>query len=178
MNVSPWFVRHKSIMRLASLALLIISLLGPLSYDKIGVPAEFPCEWPIVRLYGDFCWMPFSWFSGFFLFSGYLFRILWALVTGTFIGLRRELLGGMFLALSILPLFSTLLLLKKKDLPRLRGFHLIALGLGCTFPLSILFGQHNVKIVLLWGPWLYILAAVGAVIFEILVTKTSPTRAE
>lgn len=160
------------------LALLIVSLLGPWGYDLLNVPAEYPCEWPVVRLYGDFCGMPMSWFSGFLLFAGGFFQILWQLITGTFTGRTRELLGLAFLALPILPLFSTLLLLVKKNTPRLRGFHLIAWGLGCIFPLFILFSQQNVQFLLLWGPWLYILVAVGAIIFEILLMKTSPVRTE
>lgn len=178
MNDSPWFIKHKNILRQASLVLLIVSLLGPWAYDKIGVPAEFPCEWPIVRLHGDFCGMPMSWFSGFMLFAGDFFRILWALITGTFTGRGRELLGVVFLALPILPLFSALLLLRKKDSPRLQRYHLIALGLGCVFPLFILFAQLNVKLVLLWGLWLYIIVAVSAVILEILIMKKSPIKAD
>jgi hypothetical protein len=56
----------------------------------------------------------------------------------------------------------------------------IAWGLGCIFPLFILFSQQNVQILLLWGPWLYILVAVGAVILEVLLMKTSflPVRTE
>jgi hypothetical protein len=147
-------------------------------YDLLYVPGEYPCEWPVVRLYSDFCGMPMSWFSGFLLFAGDFFRILWQLITGAFTGRGRELLGVVFLALPILPLFSTLFLLKKKDSPRLPIFHLIALGLGCVFPLFVLFSQQRVNILLLWGPWLYILAAVGIVIFEIILMRTDPIKAE
>jgi hypothetical protein len=171
MNDTPWFVKHKSILRQVTLALLFVSLLGPWAYDLLYVPGEYPCEWPIVRLYSDFCGMPMSWFSGFLLFAGDFFRILWALITGTFTGRGRELFGLVFLTLPILPLFSTLLLLRKKDSPRLRRFHLIALGLGCIFPLFILFAQQNVQVFLLWGPWLYIFTAVGAWATEILFHK-------
>ena len=162
---------NRNIVRVAVLALLIISLLGPWAYDLINVPAEYPCEWPVVRLYGDFCGMSMSWFSAFMLFAGDFFYILRALITGTFTGRARELLGLGFLILPVFPLFSSLLFLKKKDLSRLRGFHLFAWGLGCIFPLFILFSQQNVQILLLWGPWLYILVAVGAVIFEILLVR-------
>lgn len=154
------------------LALLIVSMLGPWAYDKISVPAEYPCEWPVVRLYGDFCGMPFSWFSGFLLFAGDLFHILRAVVTGTFTGRGRELFVLVLLILPILPFFSTLLLLWKKDLPTLRKVHLIAWGLGCIFPLFILFVERNVRFSILWGPWLYLLVAVSAVIFEILICRT------
>lgn len=171
MNDIPWSVRYKTVLRLVILALLVVSLLGPWAYDLINVPAEFPCEWPVVRLYGDFCGMPMSWFSGFWWFAGDSFRILRQLITGTFTGHGRELLGAVLLTLPVLPLFSSLLLLKKKDLSRLRGFHLIAWGLGCTFPLFILFSKQRVNLLLLWGPWLYIFAAVGALTVEILIQR-------
>lgn len=171
MNDSPCFIRYRHALRLAILALLIISLLGPWAYDKIGVPAEFPCEWPIVRLYGDFCGMPMSWFSAFMLFAGDFFYILRELIRGAFTGRGRELLGVVLLALPILPLISTLFLLKKKDSPRLPIFHLIALGLGCVFSLFVLFSQQRVNILLLWGAWLYLIAAAGAVVVEMLVWK-------
>jgi hypothetical protein len=153
------------------LLLLVVSLLGPWMYDLLYVPGEYPCEWPVVRLYSDFCGMPMSWFSAFFLFASGFFHIFWQLITGTFTGRGREFLGVVLLTLPVLPLFSSLLLLKKKDSPRLRRFHLIALGLGCVFPLLILFSQQNVNILLLWGPWLYILAAAGAFILEILIRR-------
>lgn len=172
MNDSPWFVRYKHALRLAILALLIVSLLGPWGYDRIHVPAEYTCSLPNIRLYGDFCGMPMSWLSGFLLFAGAFFHILWQLITGTFNGRGGgELLGVLLLALPILPLFSSLLLLKKKAPFRLRGFHLIAWGLGCIFPVFILSFQPNVPILLLWGPWLYVLAAVGAVVVEIFIQK-------
>jgi hypothetical protein len=162
---------NRNIIRVAILALLIVSLLGPWAYDLIHVPAEFPCEYPVVRLYGDFCGMPMSWVSGFLLFAGDFFSILWALVSGTFTGRGRELLGVVLLALPILPLFSTLFLLRKKDSPRLRRLHLIALGLGCVFPLFILFSQQKVNILLLWGPWLYLIVAVGMFILDFILLK-------
>lgn len=171
MNDSLWFVKHKNILRQVALVLLIISLLGPWGYDLLNVPAEYPCEWPVVRLYGDFCGMPMSWFSGFLLFAGDFFHILWALITGTFTGRGRELLGVFLFTVPILPLFSSLLLLKKKDPSRPRGFHLFAWGLGCIFPVFILSFQPNVPILLLWGPWLYLLVAVGAVVLEIVLVK-------
>lgn len=178
MNDSPWFIKHKNILRQVALALLIISLLGPWGYDRIHVPAEYTCSLPNIRLYGDFCGMPMSWLSGFLLFAGAFFHILWQLITGTFTGRGGELLGVFLLALPIalpiLPLFSFLLLLKKKAPSRLRGFHLIAWGLGCIFPVFIIAFQPNIPILLLWGPWLYFLAAVGAVVVEIFITKTSP----
>jgi hypothetical protein len=120
--------------------------------------------------------MSMSWFSAFMMFAGDFFYILRALLTGTFTGRARELLGLGFLILPVFPLFSSLLLLKKKAPSRLRGVHLIAWGLGVIFPLFILFGQRNVQAILLWGPWLYILVAVGAIILELLLMRKNPVK--
>ena len=113
-------IENKVIWHGIILLLLVISLLGPWAYDSINVPAEYPCEWPVVRLYGDFCGMSMSWFSAFLLFAGDFFFILRALITGTFTGRARELMSLVFLILPVFPLFSSLLLLKKKDPSRLR----------------------------------------------------------
>lgn len=172
MEDTPWSVRHKTALRLTILVLLIISLLGPWAYDRVHVPAEYACNDPFVRLEGDFCGLPMSWFSGFLLFAGGFFHILRHLITGTFTGRGRELLGVFILTLPILPLFSSLLILKKKKPSRLRGFHLIAWGLGCIFPVFIVVFQPNVPLLLLWGAWLYLLVAVGAVAFEIFIMKS------
>ena len=73
MNDSPWFVNYKNILRGAILLLLIISLLGPWTFDQINVPAQYPCTPPIVRLYGDFCGVPLSGIQVFGLYIGGFF---------------------------------------------------------------------------------------------------------
>lgn len=171
-----FLMENKTLWRGVILLLIIVSMLGPWAYDRIHVPAEYPCSPPNIRLYGDFCGMPMSWFSGFLLFAGDFFHILRQLITGSFTGRGRELLALVFLILPILPLFSSLLLLKRKDPSRLLGFHLIAWGLGCIFPVFILVFQPNVSTLLLWGPWLYILVAICAVIAETVVIKSNTGR--
>lgn len=169
-----WVNGNKHIVRVIILVLFIVSLLGPWAYDLINVPAEYTCSLPNVRLYGDFCGLPMAWFFGFMMFAGEFFHILRELITGSFIGRGRELFGLVLYILPSLPLLTTLLLLWKKDSPRLRIFHILAWGLGCVFPLFALFFQPNVQFLRLWGPWLYIGVAVSAVVFELLMWKRGP----
>jgi hypothetical protein len=122
--------------------------------------------------------MPMSWFSVFMLFAGDFFHILWTLVSGTFTGRGRELLGVVFLALPILPFLTTVLLIWKKETPSLRTINLVAWILALILTLTIFILQINEQSFRLWGLWLYIVTAVGAVIIEIFITKTSPARAE
>lgn len=163
---------NKVLWRTLVLALLFLSLLGTWSYDVINVPAEFACSYPNMRLYGDFCGMPISWLS--FLFAGDFFYIFRELVAGIFTGRGRELFGLVLLSPPLLPLFSTVLLLRKKDSPRLQKFHLFAWGLGCIFPLFILFTQRDIQTFRLWGAWLYIIVAICALTLEIVIWKRVP----
>lgn len=170
MNDSPWFIRYKHVLRLAILALLIISLLGPWMYDLIHVPAEYACNAPFVRLEGDFCGMPMSGIQFFTWFTGGLFYIIVELLKGTFTGRFRELIAGLSI-LPLIPFVTTILLLWKKETPRLRTVNLVAWILAFILTLTVFILQINEQSFRLWGLWLYILAAVGALTVEMLVWK-------
>ena len=169
MNDAPWFIKHKNILRQAVLALLIISLLGPWMFDLINVPAEYPCDEPFVRLEGDFCGLPLSGFQFFKWFTGGLLYIIIDVVKGTFTGRSRELLA----VLSLLPLipFVTTILLLWRDTPRLQIINLVAWILALIPTLTIFIFQIKDQAFRLWGLWLYILVAVGAVVLEIALMK-------
>ena len=169
MNDSPWFIKHKNILRQAALALLIISLLGPWMFDLINVPAEYPCDEPFVRLEGDFCGLPLSGFQFFKWFTGGLLYIIIDVVKGTFTGRSRELLA----VLSIRPRipFVTTILLLWRDTPRLQIINLVAWILALIPTLTIFIFQIKDQAFRLWGLWLYILVAVGAVVLEIALMK-------
>ncbi len=141
MNDSRWFIRYKHALRLAILALLIISLLGPWMFDLINVPAEYPCDEPFVRLEGDFCGYPLSGFFALYL-------------------------------LPILPFLTTVLLIWKKETPSLRTINLVA-WIITLIPTVFIFleTQRSGQVLRLWGPLLYILVAVSAIIFEILLLQ-------
>ena len=59
--------KHK--LRMVVLVGMIVAFLGPWAFDRINVPAQYECTPPNIRLYGDFCGIPFSGFQ-FFLWTG------------------------------------------------------------------------------------------------------------
>jgi hypothetical protein len=168
---------NRNIVRVAILALLIISLFGPWAYDRIHVPAEYACNDPFVRLEGDFCGLPMSGIQFFTWFTGGFFYIIVELLKGTFTGRFRELIAGLSI-LPLIPFVTTILLLWKKETPRLRTINLVAWILALIPTLMIFIPQIRNQAFRLWGLWLYLLVAVGAVIFEILLMKTSPVKTE
>jgi len=170
-----WVRDNRVFIRMTTLILLILSLTGPWLYDVIMVPAEYPCGKPTVRLEGDFCGYPMPGFQVFSGFVGGFFYIIFQLFAGTFTGRFRELLAGLSL-LPLIPFVTTILLLWKRETPRLRTINLIAWGLGCIIPLVILIAEWSVQTVRLWGLWLYIGLAISAIIFEILIRKAEGKR--
>lgn len=134
-----------SIFRAGALILFVVALLGPWTFDVINVPAEYECSAPFIRLNGDFCGMPMSG--------------LWV--------------GGLSI-LPLIPFFTTLFLLWKKDARRFRTIHLIAWVLALILALVAFNSQINDPIIPLWGLWLYILLAVGAILIEYLASKNNP----
>lgn len=169
MNDSLWFIKHKNILRLAILTLLLISLLGPWMFDLINVPAQYECKKPFIRLDDDFCGLPLSGIQFFKWFTGGLLYIIVDVVKGTFTGRSRELLA----VLSLLPLipFVTTILLLWRDTPRLQIINLVAWILALILTSTVFMLQINEQSFRLWGLWLYILAAVGAVVLEIAQMK-------
>ena len=137
--------QHISILRAGVLILFVVALLGPWTFDVINVPAEYECSAPFIRLNGDFCGTPMSG--------------LWV--------------GG-FSILPLIPFFTTLLLLWKKDARRFRTAHLVAWALALILALTVFIAQINDPIIRLWGIWLYIVLAVGAILIEYLASKNNP----
>jgi hypothetical protein len=166
--------KYKKIARMALLILLVISMLGPWMFDLINVPAQFTCDKPFVRLYGDFCGLPLSGFQYVGLSVGGFFQMLIFLMNGGFIDQPRELLFVGSLLLILLPFFTTLLSLWKKETRLLPTINLIAwiLALLPSLLMFVLLAvQRSEYIFRLWGLWLYILVAISAVIIESFVMK-------
>jgi hypothetical protein len=172
-----WFVKHKNILRGMILLLLIISLLGPWAIDQINVPAQYTCSPPNVRLYGDFCGVPVTGVKVFgWLFIWFPYMLL-EMIKATFAGRFRELLVMLYIP-PLIPFFTTLLLIWKKEPRRLPTINLIAWILAFLLTLTIFISQINDPVFRLWGPWLYIIAAISAIIIEglILVEERKSAR--
>ena len=55
-----WLDKNKRIWRTAILIMLLVALIGPWTFERINVPAKYPCTSPFIRLEGDFCGEPMS----------------------------------------------------------------------------------------------------------------------
>ena len=161
-----------SILRAGVLILFVIALLGPWTFDQINVPAEYDCSAPFIRLNGDFCGMPMSGLQFLWLWVGGFFYMLFELIRGRFTGQGSEFFFGLSI-LPLIPFFTTLLLLWKKDARQFRIVHFFEWVLALILALVIFIPQINDPIARLWGLWLYILLAVGAIVIEYLAAKNT-----
>ena len=160
------------------LVLFVILILGPWAFDLLNVPAQYPCEKPSVRLSGDFCGSPLSGFEAFTIAFGGFFYMLNELIKGNITAHISGFLILIYPGIIILPVFSILLLQWKKNSRRLQTINLVILGLACltTVTMFVLHASRDQVIhffYLLWGIWLYILVAIGTIVFEILVLRSN-----
>jgi len=166
-----WLDKNKRIWRTAILIMLLVALIGPWTFERINVPAKYPCSPPFIRLEGDFCGEPMSgiWILSFMIFG--MVSSSMGLASGgiVFIDWARQFLFSSFLFLLILPFFTTILLIGGKDSRRLRIIHLIAWGMAIGIGLLIAFSSFSgPRWELLWGIWLFIGLAVSILVLELL----------
>ena len=171
-----FIIENKVWLRLFGLVLFIISMLGPWTFDLINVPAQYPCDKPFVRLYGDFCGYPMSGFGTITWATTGFFDILDDLLKGQFAARIAELVFLTGVLVVVLPFFSHLLLIGNRNSRRLQTINLIVWGIACLPTLTMFILQSNRDqflrfFYLLWGLWLYILVAIGAILFEIVVLR-------
>lgn len=164
------------IWRLFTLAVLIISMVGPWTFDLLNVPAAYPCEPPVVRLYGDFCGYPMSGFETVKWAAGGFFDIFAELLKLHFAARFAEIIFLIGVLVVVLPFFSNLLLIMNRGSRRLQRISIIVWGIACLPTLTLFIFQSNpgqfVQFFrLLWGLWLYILTAMGTLIVELLVLR-------
>jgi hypothetical protein len=166
-KILSWINEHKTAWRVAVLIVLVVAMMGPWFFDRINVPAQYPCSF---RLEGDFCGVPIpgtrliGWgVSGFVYTSA-------GLVTGAmgFIESARLFLFSLLLSLLVLPFFSTLLSILRGDRRRRQVFNVVAWGLAVGVGLLIGLSSYPKLYWALWGIWLYIGLAASALILEVL----------
>ena len=144
----PWINENRNFIRSLILILFVVTLIGPWMFDQINVPAEYACDKPFIRLEGDFCGSPLSGFQFFSLF----------------------ILVGLSLLL-LIPFFTTLLVIWKKDSRRLQTINLSMWSLALILALLLFVLQLQDKVFYLWGLWLYIMLAICTLIVEMIVRK-------
>ena len=168
-----WIYEQKRTIRLIYLLLLVIAINGPWGYDRINVPAEYPCTPPNIRLEGDFCGLPLS--------------LAWSLssvVEGLVYIVREVDLGSLRLAnvipelrvflylfLLLFPMISTAVLILGSRSRRWQMLHIagLILAAGIAGLLAWLGNSTSGWILwLLWGLWLYILLTASLFALEVL----------
>lgn len=172
-----FIVENKVWLRIFVLTLFIIAMLGSWAFDLINVPAQYLCEKPFVRLYGDYCGSPMSGFGLIQWVTGGFSYTLAELMQGNFAAQIPELIFLLFILIILLPFFSNLLLIGNRNSRRLQIINVIVWGIACLPTLTMFILQSNRDqfvqfFYLLWGLWLYILLAIGTMIFEILVLRS------
>ncbi len=166
--------KSKIILRSVILVLLAIGVMGPWWFDRISVPAQYPCNPPVMRLEGDFCGVPASGSYIIFAFASLIVQSVGELITGKLkLGANEAgqfSLVIVFLVFLILPFISTILLMIKRELKSLRWLQIIAMGIAAGIALYGVFSIYDVQISwVLWGIWLYAGAAIISLISELLV---------
>jgi len=165
-------LERKQTLRVASLALLILALIGSWTYDVIYVPAEYACSPPTIRLEGDYCGMLLSGIRVIFFLLEAFVSISVGFLTGTavFADRAREYLFTLFFLFPLLPFFSTALVIFKSNSHRRQIFNLLSWGLaliiGSYWSLITIATPHPEKW-RLWGIWSYMVLTIGVLILEI-----------
>jgi len=166
-----WLINCARFWRIVALFLLIVAVIGPWGYDRINVPAEYPCSAPFVRLEGDFCGVPLNGTWVLFALGSELINIIIGLVTGKLVPTEagRVLLIFLLTILLLLPAFNTLLMILRGDRRWLQIFHIAALCLAGGLMLWALSAALEVRTIRLWGPWLYLGTVLALLTLEIAV---------
>ena len=175
-----WINRNSRGLRFVFLGLLLVAIIGPWGYDRINVPAQYPCQAPNIRLEGDFCGSPLS---GLWIFTALVTSLAGFIgdgFTGTAINIdfRQLLFTIVYLLALILPILSTFLILRHEDRRRRQAFHMLAWGLAVGLWLYIGLLYIPSYYWRLWGLWLFIATATIALILEIvtLVARKNAPR--
>jgi hypothetical protein len=162
-----WIREHKQAWRIGLLLLLCLAFLGPWVFDLIVVPAQYNCQYPNMRLHGDYCGVPLpgiwilamlgGWFIGLFLSQGSL-----------------DSLRPLLLVLPLLPVISTLLLILRGDRKLGQVFQLVALVAALAFGLFLGLSSYPRLFWVLWGVWLYVVLAIAAITLEGVTLRARP----
>ena len=164
------------VVRLIGVALVILALVGPWWYDRINVPAEFECQSPNIRLYGDFCGTPMA---GIWLIAE-LIRVVPLLVQHTYSGtIGARDIGGLLLwfaisLVTIAPIISLVLRLKNRQ-TRGAWIHMAVLILTTALAGYTLLHASIYQPIQIWGLWLYV-ASIFLILIEVLTAELSYKR--
>ena len=159
--------------RLLGLVFLVVALCGPWGYDQINVPAEYACQKPYIRLYGDFCGLPVSALGIIFIFgrevSAWVLRII------TEDAGMGDLTAMLLLAAGVMVILAPIASFAWR-LTRRGGHWLwwhVPLSAVAIVVSGIFLWQQAPSPAQLWGVWLY-----AAVLFMVLAAEAAAAIAQ
>jgi hypothetical protein len=170
-----WLKRYGQFGRMAILVLLLAAFIGPWAYDRIHVPAEYPCTPPNVRLEGDFCGGPVSGLWIFTAVAGLIATVALAIADPAALAERaRDIIAALLLLLLLLPIFSTLLMLWRREGRDWQVFHVLSWGLPAAAILWWLVAifPSGTPLLQLWGLWLYVGLVIVVLLLELVGLTT------
>lgn len=152
-----WINEHRRVWGIVILALLLLASMGPWGFDRIHVPAQYPCSAPFIRLEGDFCGLPLSGMWMLSILPGEFISLAVGTVAGriAFTDLGRTFLGIVLVLFALLPVISALLWIFPGHHQHQSKFHLAAWGLAAVFIVRLLPLTLEFRPGQLWGLWLY-----------------------
>ena len=163
---------YKQTWRISIIVLLLLATVGPWTFDRIYVPAEYPCS-NSIRLEGNFCGIPLPGIQIIpWVFIGTI-NAATRLITGelAFAQGVRDLLFALLFILLFFPIVSSLLLSVNAGSRRWCRIHIgilcLALTLGVLFITSSI-SQPNWA---LWGLWIYLGLLACVLVLEILALR-------
>lgn len=170
----PWLHQLRWIWRVVALVLLAVALLGPWWFDRIYVPAQYTCSNSVVRLEGDFCGIPMSGMALLFILVAASIQQVMQGITGAAAPIDPAnalpaVLAFTAVALAlVLPFLTTLFLIVRGDGRRRQVFYIAAWSLAAATALLVsVMASKSLLMGALWGSWLYIGVAVGALVLEV-----------
>ena len=177
-----WIRAHWRAGRVVGGVLLLVAIIGPWAYEADGKPPVEWCRAPDFVLNGYCVGLT----SGATIIS-FLAMLLWeacvGLVTGVDVigasGPGAFYRGFLLLTLPVLlllPLLTTLLLMRAKVSSRQRILHLVVLGLAAGASLVLVAFEPDLLSGRFWGLWLYCGLTIGLLMWEGIALATERRR--
>ena len=168
-----WIEAHKRSLRVVTLILLLVAIIGTWSFDLLNVPAEFDCDPPNIRLEGDFCGSPSSEIQAVFLTIVGIFNMIVTPIKGEIAFIQTDFgfwagffVYSFFLILLLQPIFNILFMIFRGDRPRIQKFHLVVCGLNLIPTLFVVLVRFSITRFAVWGAWLYLSVMICILILE------------
>lgn len=171
-----WIRQNKRVWRAVLPTLMVVSFFGPWAIsDRIDVPAQYECNWPYIRLEGDFCGWVQPGVRVFLLLAGAVFSAGGRLLAGE-ARAARELLVAVILLLPFVPVAVTLFAFLR-GMERRPWWWPVTWLLGAAVALYFLAGFGPQGVSYAWGAWLFALLALVMVVGEGVALVTERTAA-